>query len=135
MNTKLGSATTRLFRVEDHIGVGPYQNRKGSVVDDEPTPHHHPMLYEELDAAVECTGVGENGSVCRPRYAFDSLDQLYRWFDTAERVQLRAHGFKIAVYEVPDDAWRGDAYQAKFHYCDSSRVEEIEIEIRLEGRE
>ena len=86
-----------IYRIENPVNtLGPYREWKhspwlsarhsGSV--DHPTPYE--LGWNRFDY----------GSSPSHKFAFSSLDALYLWFGTRERILMKGYGFKLVTLEV-----------------------------------
>lgn len=88
----------RVYRWEDSEGVGPYTGRGDSIFTPDAigdrtfTEKRWPLPNDDGIEHVESNAV----------FGFSSVAQARAWFNVHERIHLRAHGFRLVVYEVQE---------------------------------
>ena len=66
---------------------------------------------------------------CNPghyKYGFVSVEQANRWWDSQARASAAEHGYKLAVYEVPENFVHADANQCVFEPAVAKLVAHID---------
>lgn len=116
----------RIYRIEDENGDGPYNGGReitetlfwahvrddGNAADVDET-HPQPSL--------DIAGFTERLKG-RYRFAFDSMEQLLKWFGPNARRVLKRYPFTVAEYSVPEPAVIKGIYQVAY---DPERAEPI----------
>ena len=73
---------------------------------------------------------------CNPghyKYGFVSVEQANRWWDSRAKLSAAKQGYKLAVYEVPENFVHADANQCVFEPAVAKLVAHIDPEAWLTG--
>lgn len=126
-----------IYRFEDQTADGPY-----ATLDFD---HHgyttHPLLQDDeskefykwrlsegftaMEGAAYKIGVPHVKQVF---FGFSSVEQAHAWFDEADRKLMKAHGYNLVEYVVPEEAICEFGHQIVF---DKSRAIKVESETQL----
>lgn len=129
-----------VYRVEDELGGGPYNGDRapdpwtrswsrivnGHEVSD---PVHQPSPNSDIP---EWRDSEYGGRAAKYRFGFASVEQVYKWFLEDARAFLKASGYGIAQYEVPDEFVLVGENQVAFSTKKAKLLQRLPIDDQME---
>lgn len=115
-----------VYRVEDERGAGPYRGPSSIMMGEMGADHSdskHPCIEEDNSGIIF-----EEDMKYQHLFGFDSLDQLFEWFEPKYRTEMHKWAFRIAVYQVPEYAVVTGDHQLIFQEHLATRIDTLALD-------